>query len=392
MKGGVQVWLWDLFKGSIQKEDPSDWLPDLDYGDAAQRAYLKTMAKDTVINFVARIMSTLEVDIQNKDGTEWEYILNVRPNKDQTAADFWQSFFYRLIDENEVLVVKTDDDQLLIADDFSRKEYAVFDDIFSGVTVKGYTFSRSFPMSEVIYMQYNNDKLERWTKGLFDDYSELFGRILEVAMRNNQIRGSVAVETTGSLANQKDDSGKTRAQKLQEYIDKIYNSFRTKSVAIVAKMKGFEYEEYTNKQGVSNQSLEELNKLKSTLIDDVANMIGVPTALIYGEKADLKDNMNALRKLCTDSLVKKTRDELIAKLIDKKDYQKGVRVEVRGVMRKDALELADSIDKLVSSMVFTPNQVLQELGYAKSDDPDMDKRYMTKNYHDVKGGGMSDEN
>lgn len=391
MKGGVQVWLWDLFKGSIQKEDPSDWLPDLDYGDAAQRAYLKTMAKDTVINFVARIMSTLEVDIQNKDGTEWEYILNVRPNKDQTAADFWQSFFYRLIDENEVLVVKTDDDQLLIADDFSRKEYAVFDDIFSGVTVKGYTFNRSFPMSEVIYMQYNNDKLERWTKGLFDDYSELFGRILEVAMRNNQIRGSVAVETTGSLANQKDESGKTRAQKLQEYIDKIYNSFRTKSVAIVAKMKGFEYEEYTNKQGVSNQSLEELNKLKSTLIDDVANMIGVPTALIYGEKADLKDNMNAMRKLCTDSLVKKTRDELIAKIIDRKEYQKGVRVEVRGVMRKDALELADSIDKLVSSMVFTPNQVLQELGYAKSDDPDMDKRYMTKNYHDVKGGGMSDE-
>ncbi|MGM0337704.1 phage portal protein [Enterococcus sp. AZ007] len=385
------MWLWDLFKGSIQKEDPSDWLPDLDYGDAAQRAYLKTMAKDTVINFVARIMSTLEVDIQNKDGTEWEYILNVRPNKDQTAADFWQSFFYRLIDENEVLVVKTDDDQLLIADDFSRKEYAVFDDIFSGVTVKGYTFNRSFPMSEVIYMQYNNDKLERWTKGLFDDYSELFGRILEVAMRNNQIRGSVAVETTGSLANQKDESGKTRAQKLQEYIDKIYNSFRTKSVAIVAKMKGFEYEEYTNKQGVSNQSLEELNKLKSTLIDDVANMIGVPTALIYGEKADLKDNMNAMRKLCTDSLVKKTRDELIAKIIDRKEYQKGVRVEVRGVMRKDALELADSIDKLVSSMVFTPNQVLQELGYAKSDDPDMDKRYMTKNYHDVKGGGMSDE-
>lgn len=385
------MWLWDLFKGSIQKEDPSDWIPDLEYGDAAQRAYLKTMAKDTVINFVARIMSTLEVDIQNKDGAEWEYILNVRPNSDQTAADFWQSFFYRLIDENEVLVIKTDDDQLLIADDYSRKEYAVFDDVFSGVTVKGYTFNREFSMSEVIYMQYNNDKLDRWTKGLFDDYSELFGRILEVAMRNNQIRGSVSVDTTGSLANQKDESGKTRAQKLQEYIDKIYNSFRTKSVAIVAKMKGFEYEEYTNKQGVSNQSLEELNKLKSALIDDVANMIGVPTALIYGEKAELKDNMNAMRKLCTGSLVKKTKDELTAKLIERKEYQKGVRIEVRGVMRQDPLELADSIDKLVSSMVFTPNQVLQELGYRKSDDPDMDKRYMTKNYQDVKGGGMNDE-
>ncbi|OJG37636.1 HK97 family phage portal protein [Enterococcus dispar] len=349
------------------------------------------MAKDTVINFVARTMSTLEVDIQNKDGTDWEYILNVRPNSDQTAADFWQAFFYRLIDENEVLVIKTDDDQLLIADDFNRTEYAVFDDRFDSVTYKNYTFNRTFEMSEVIYMNYNNEKLDRWTKGLFADYAELFGRILEVSMRNNQIRGSVAIEATGTLANQKDDTGRTKAQRLQEYIDKIYNSFRTKSVAIVPKMKGFEYEEYTNKQGVSNQSLDELNKLKVTLIDDVANMIGVPTALIYGEKSELKDNMDAMRKLCTNSLIKKVKDELTAKLIEKKDYQKGVRIEIRGVMRRDPLELADNIDKLISSTVFTGNMVLQELGYPKSDDPEMDKRLMTKNLTKLKGGGASDE-
>jgi len=386
------VWLWDLFKSSIQKEKSSDWLPDLDYGDdMAQRVYLKTMAKDTVINFLARTMSTMEIDIQNKDAPQWEYILNVRPNKDQTAADFWQSFFYRLIDENEVLVVKTDDDQLLIADDFNRTEYAVFDDVFDSVTVKNYTFNRSFKMSEVIYMTYNNDKLERWTKGLFNDYAELFGRILEVSMRNNQIRGAVSIDATGTLNDKADESGKTRTQRLQNYVDKIYNSFRTKSVAIVPKTKGFNYEEYTNKMGVSNQSLEELNKLKTTLIDDVANMIGVPTALIYGEKADLKDNLDAFRKLCINSLIKKVKDELNAKILNKKEYLGGARVEIRGVMRRDPLELAESIDKLISSTVFTGNMVLQELGYPKSDDPEMDKRLMTKNLTKLKGGETSDE-
>lgn len=386
------MWLWDLFKESIRSEEPSDWLPELDFGDdIAQRAYLKTMAKDTVINFVARTMSTMEIELQNKDGTEWDYILNVRPNKDQTAADFWQSFFYRLIDENEVLAILTNDDQLLIADDFNRTEYAVYDDIFDSVTVKNYTFAKSFKMSEVIYMTYNNDKLKRWTDGLFNDYSELFGRILEVAMRNNQIRGSVSIEATGTMNDKKDENGRTRSQRLQEYIDKIYNSFRTKSVAIVPKTKGFDYEEYTNKMGVSNQSLEELNKLKTTLIDDVANMIGVPTALIYGEKAELKDNMDALRKLCLNSLVKKVKDELTAKILEKSEYQRGVRIEVRGVMRRDPLELADSIDKLISSSVFTGNMVLQELGLPKSDDPEMDKRRITKNYQDLKGGETTND-
>ncbi|MCH3390092.1 phage portal protein, partial [Enterococcus faecium] len=109
---------------------------------------------------------------------------------------------------------------------------------------------------------------------LFEDYAALFGRILEVAMRNNQIRGSVSIDSTGTANDEKGKDGKTRSQRLQEYIDRIWNSFKTNSVAIVPKVKGFEYEEYTNKQGVSNQSLDELNKMKSSLIDDVANAIG----------------------------------------------------------------------------------------------------------------------
>ncbi|HBM6120273.1 TPA: phage portal protein, partial [Enterococcus faecium] len=158
-------------------------------------------------------------------------------------------------------------------------------------------FERSWNMSDVIYMEYNNEELERFTRGLFEDYAALFGRILEVAMRNNQIRGSVSIDSTGTANDEKGKDGKTRSQRLQEYIDRIWNSFKTNSVAIVPKVKGFEYEEYTNKQGVSNQSLDELNKMKSSLIDDVANAIGVPTALIYGEKAELDSNIKAFRKL-----------------------------------------------------------------------------------------------
>lgn len=281
--------LFDIFKQSIKNEDPSDWIPDFVFGDEeSARAYLKIMAKSTVLDFVARTMSTLEVKFKNKDGTsDWDYILNVRPNSDMSAATFWQKFFYRLLDDNEVLVIFTDDNQLLIADDFSRTEYAVYDDVFTNVMVKNFVFERSWAMSDVIYMEYNNEELERFTRGLFEDYAELFGRILEVAMRNNQIRGSVSIDSTGTANDEKGKDGKTRSQRLQEYIDKIWNSFKTNSVAIVPKVKGFEYEEYTNKQGVSNQSLDELNKMKSSLIADVANAIGVPTALIYGEKAAL---------------------------------------------------------------------------------------------------------
>ena len=380
--------LFDVFKQSIRNEEPSDWIPDLVYGDdESARAYLKIMAKNTVLDFVARTMSTLEVKFKNKDGTaDWEYILNVRPNNDMSAATFWEKFFYRLMDDNEVLVIFTEDNQLLIADDFSRTEYAVYDDVFTGVTVKNYVFQKSFNMSDVIYIEYNNDKLDRFTKGLFEDYSELFGRIIEVAMRNNQIRGSVSINATATANEKKDENGKTRTEKLQEYVDKIYQAFKTKSVAIVAKVKNIDYEEYTNKQGVSNQSLDELNKMKTSLIDDVANAIGVPTALIYGEKAELDSNLQAFRKLCIAPLMKKLEDELMAKIITKKEYKNGERIKVSKVLPVSILENATQIDKIVSSGTFLRDEVREVTDYDPLPNGEGQQLIMTKNYEKVKGG------
>ncbi|MBE9899644.1 phage portal protein [Enterococcus casseliflavus] len=380
--------LFDVFKQSIRNEEPSDWIPDLVYGDdESARAYLKIMAKNTVLDFVARTMSTLEVKFKNKDGTaDWEYILNVRPNNDMSAATFWEKFFYRLMDDNEVLVIFTEDNQLLIADDFSRTEYAVYDDVFTGVTVKNYVFQKSFNMSDVIYIEYNNDKLDRFTKGLFEDYSELFGRIIEIAMRNNQIRGSVSINATATANEKKDENGKTRTEKLQEYVDKIYQAFKTKSVAIVAKVKNIDYEEYTNKQGVSNQSLDELNKMKTSLIDDVANAIGVPTALIYGEKAELDSNLQAFRKLCIAPLMKKLEDELMAKIITKKEYKNGERIKVSKVLPVSILENATQIDKIVSSGTFLRDEVREVTDYDPLPNGEGQQLIMTKNYEKVKGG------
>lgn len=374
--------LFHLFGDSISKGKLSEF--DLDFttpDSLAQRVYLKHLAKDTVLNFVARTMSTLKVQlVDHKNSDDWEYILNVRPNKNQSAAVFWQKFFYRLMDENEVLVIFTDDNQLLIADDYTRKKYAVYPDLFENVIVEDYAFKRTFSMDEVIFLDYNNEPLSKFTNGLFNDYGELFGRILEVAMRNNQIRGSVGINMTGSI------NSEELRDKLQNYVEKIFKSFSTNSVAIVPKLNGMEYEEYTNKQGVSNQSLEELNKMKSSLIDDIANAIGVPTALIYGEKSELDENLQAYRSLVIEPLIKKIKDELTIKVLKKKEYIDGSRIEVEGVLTRNPLDYAVQLDKLVSSAFGTVNEVRELFGWERSSDPEMDKHHMTKNYDTLKGG------
>lgn len=215
-----------------------------------------------------------------------------------------------------MLVIVSDDNQLLIADDFYRNEYALYEDTFSEVTIKNYTYQRNFKMSEVIYLQYNNEKLDKFTDGLFNDYGELFGRILEVSMRNNQIRAGVSIDQTGSYGDKKDGNGRTDQEKIQAFVNKIYKSFRNNSVAIVPQLKGFKYEEYTNKTGSSNQSLEELDQMKKSLINDVCRAIGVPSALVHGEMADLEFNLKAYQKLCITQLKDKLQSELNNKVLE----------------------------------------------------------------------------
>jgi HK97 family phage portal protein len=374
-------WLSDILRRNSELE----WMFDLDLTyETSHRAYLKKMALETCINFIGRTISQSDFRFM-KNGkrqlNDWHYLLNVRPNTDQSAADFWQRFIHELIYENEVLVILTDNNDLLIADSFNRVEYAVYPDIFKDVTVKDYTFQKSFRMDEVIYITYNNEKLTEFMDGMFNDFADLFSRMIETSMRANQIRGIVSIDSTQSL----DEKNRT---KLQNFIDKLFNAFKNNSVAIVPKLKGFEYTEVSN--GSNNgKSIEELTKLKKSLIDDVADILGIPNALIHGELSDYETSIKAYVKFCIGPLVKKIEDELNAKLIDKKDYLNGSRVEVRGVTEKDLIDHAEAVDKLVASGAFTRNEVRELFGAERSDNPALDEFVITKNYQSagaVEGG------
>lgn len=360
----------------LRRNKELESLFDLDlFDDTTTRAYLKKMALETCINFIGRTISQSEFRIVNdgkRQKNDWDYLLNIRPNTNQSAAEFWQSFIYKLILDNEVLVVLSDDNDLLIAEDFTRDEFAVYPDVFRDVTVKNYTFKRSFRMDEVIYITYNNEKLTKFMSGMFDDYADLFTRMVETSKHSNQIRGTVEIDSTQSL----DEENQSR---LQNFINRLFNAIRKNAVAIIPKLKGFAYNEVASGDK-GGRSVEELAKLKRDLIDDVSNIIGIPTSLVYGDMAEYETSIKAYIKFCIGPLVKKIRDELNAKLIDKQDYINGLKIEVYGVAEMNPLEVANAIDKLRASGSFNGNEVRKMVGYEPVDNPALEEYVLTKNY------------
>ncbi|SET96376.1 phage portal protein, HK97 family [Enterococcus malodoratus] len=375
---GVFQSFFDIFKKNSEIESSYDFDALI---DEYHTLYLKHLAVDTCAEFLARSFGRSEFRIR-KNGeplkNEWTYLLNVRPNLDQSASSFWQQVVYKLITQNEVLIVLSDDDQLLIAESYVRKEYALYEDYFESVWLKGYEFKRKFPMSEVIFLQYNNNDLSRYVRGLYEDYASLYNRMVEVAMRNHQIRATV----TGKEGRGFDDKLQKRAQ---SYIDKVYAKFSKESIAIVPVQAGLEYNELTNTVGETNQSIDELKKLKRQFVDEVADILGIPSTILHGELADLESAQTVLNKYCLKSLNKKIEDELNAKIIDKTEFVNGTEIKVVGVDKKDIFDLADAVDKLISSGGFNRNEIRKEVDYESIDGGD--EFYITKNYEKAAKGG-----
>lgn len=374
---GVFQSFFDIFKKNSEIELSYDF-------DALvneyNNLYLKHLAIDTGAEFIARIFSMSEFKVRkNKQPitNDWSYLLNVRPNKDQSATLFWQKVVYKLITENEVLIVLSDDDQLLIADGYVRKEYALYDDVFESVWVKGYEFKRKFAMNEVIFLQYNNNDLSRYVQGLYEDYSSLYHRMVEVAMRNHQIRATVS----GKDGRGFDDDLQKKAQ---SYIDKVYGKFSKETIAIVPLQNGLEYNELTNTVGETDQSIEELKKLKRQFVDEVADILGIPSTILHGELADLESAQAVLNKYCLKPLNKKVQDELNAKIVSQDEFKAGTNIKVVGVDRKDIFDLADAVDKLISSGGFNRNEIRGEVDYDEIEGGD--EFYITKNYQKTEGG------
>lgn len=377
-----------FFEKIFGRHEEASWMYDLEFfQDTTTKAYLKRMALQTNIEFLSRTISQSEFRIMNnnksiKDKT-W-HKLNIRPNTDLSSSDFWQKVIYKLIYDNEVLIVRSDTKDLLVADSYDRKEFALYSDRFSHVMVKDFEFERSFEMGEVIYLTYNNNKLSSFVDGLFEDYGEIFGRMISAQMRNNQIRGIVNVDSSKKMDNDE-------LKKMQDYVNKITNSFSTNSVAVAPLTKGFEYQEVSGNTKAGSASFDDLTKLKKSLQDDVAKAIGIPPALINGELADMDNAMESYIKFCIKPLIKKIEDELNAKLFTESDVISGKSIKVVGIDKKDPLEHAESVDKLVSSGTFTRNHVRVMFGEEPSNDVELDKYLVTKNYTDTSKGGENDE-
>lgn len=366
-----------------RKVDPTYALDiDFDFQDTSARAYLKRVALDAGVNFIARRFAQSKFKHKKDDkyvNDDALKLLNKRPNRNETATQFWEHVISKLIYEGECLIVINDSKEMLIAESFVHIKYANYDDTFSGVYVRGFRFERTFSMSDVIYLNYQNERLESYTDSLFCDYGKMLGRMVDIQMRNNQIRGILKADLQQGTQEKKQEQ-------LNNFLGKIFNAFKQKDVAVVPLTNGFDYEEIGGTKSNTQQQFEQIKALRKDALATVADILGIPEPLIVDTPADASKAEETFNNGTLAFFYQLVLDELNSKLSKSDDDI----FLISGKNQKDIFSLAEPIDKLVSSGVMTRNEIREWLGLEKSQDSDLDKFYITKNYEQSAKGGEGD--
>lgn len=362
-----------------KKLDEAEFMLDLDLIEESSReVVLKRTAIESIIGRIAHTIASSNVLVKNK-GEQLEndlyYRLNVMPNQNQSRHDFLYEIIYKLLLDGECLIVVTDTKDLLIADDFEEVKKAVFGNVYRNVMVDDYTFKRNFERNDVLHFKYSNNSLEKIMNGLYADYGSLIGRMFEFQMKKSQLRATVDIDS--SFAKDEKSQGV-----VQSFIDKVYSAINKNSVAVIPQQKGLEYKEHSSETG-KTESVDEIKKIKSQYSYEVARAVGYPIAFLNGDIADLDKITKNYLKLTIDPLINILVNEMNKQLFTSDEYLKGNRIEFVRVTTRDVFDL-------VGSGTVTGNELRENVGLRKGNDPMLDEYYLSKDYKNVYDNSVSD--
>ena len=371
-------WLkYKLGGGSVQVGDFGEYAEE--YAGLVGDLCYREMAFWSAVNVVANAVSKCEFKTFSK-GKEVKdrehYLWNIEPNKNQNSSAFIHDWITKLFRKNECLIIEHNG-QLLVADDFVRTPYALYDDVFTEVKVKDFTFNRSFVQSEVLYYKLSETDMKKVTDALYASYSKLIAYSMNTFRKSKGTKGVFKYETLPV-------AGTPERAAFDALINEKIGKWLSGDNAALPLGKGQDWKELTQKT-YSSESTRDIRSMIDDISDFTAKAFGIPPALLRGDVQGVSDALDNFLTFCVDPLVDMLAEEINRKRNGYDAFSKGtyIKIDTRTVKHIDLLSASNAVDKLIASGAFCINDIRKLVGDTAIDEPWAWKHYITKNYTDV---------
>lgn len=350
-----------------------------EFFDLSTDLYIRELAFQSCVNLVGNALSKCEFKTYDgnveKKGDEY-YLWNVEPNQNQNSSAFLHKLVHQLFNDRTALVVQYGG-KLHVADSFTRREYALYDDLFEQVTVGDFTFNQTFRQSDVLFFEVASEDMRRLTNGLYLSYGKLIAYGIQSYQKSRGTKGAMSVNVQ-MMGN---DEFKRRYEAIQ---NEGFKRFANADNAVLPLYEGMNFTELAHKT-YSQENTRDIRSMIDDVTDFTARAFGIPPALLDGSVQDVGAATDQFLTFCVDPLVDNIQEEIMRKRYGRQALARGdyIRIDTSSIKHIDLLSASPNIDKLVSSGVVCINDIRALLGQPLILEPWAYSHFMTKNYATV---------
>ncbi|OOR12577.1 phage portal protein [Bacillus cereus] len=382
----------------------SSEIPDPDCQTLQLKAELayKKLYVNAAIDLIAR--SLIACDFESyRDGKLKRHLnyyqLNVSPNKNQNAHEFWTKFVHELVYENEVLVLPVGE-ELWVADSFHRettnglKEFT-----YHSLSINGEMLTKTYKESEVLYFRLSQESINQVIDSLYNSYGLLLAKAMSDYKGNGKLRFILKGRFMSSLT---DENGKAAQALFEEKMRDYTNPEKIASVLFLPEQVNLE----DQSKDLQKLDTRDIKNLAKDMLDFVASAFHIPPSLLSGiSEGGISTSGNPTGDLDNFILFSvRPIGEMIANEYNKKMFTRDqflnktyIKFDMKNFKLFDLTKFANAVDKLFAVGGLSINDVIERLGGELIDEDWADKRYVTKNYEraEISGnlkGGENNEN
>lgn len=309
------------------------------------------------------------------------YLMNVQPNPNQSSSEFWKMVANKLICELECLIIVTDEGYWYVADTFEKGDYQIKETHFKNVTVNlyednSYQLTGEWYGDKAIYIKYSNVGAKKLINSVSSMYSELIDNVKKTG--SNKLKYGLFIDSTklnGIDINLNEE--------IKRIVNEDFNKLVNDGNVIMPLFNGFDLKVLNpannNAQNSTTASSNINNMFEATLIH-IGQLYNVPLSVMKGtyEENDMDDFLT----FGLDPLADLIEEAINRKHYGKANFYKGTycSVDTKKIKHFDILTVSNAINKLISSGVYTINELRTILDEKPISEDIGDLHWITRNY------------
>lgn len=356
----------------------------------ATEVYFKELAVQSCINLIANTVARSEFKTFDKGKEirgENYYLLNVEPNPNRSASKFWRDVVYRLVHDNECLVIMQGD-HLYLADSYNVVPGTFVENLYTDIQIGDYNLSTKHRESEVLHFELHSQKIKTVIDGLYGSYAKLIAAAQKNYKRNASRKVTLTIPTSYPQTEK-------AQEELKDLLEKRFKTFfDAESDAVLPLTNGIEYAPIDKGAATARGTVEgrDIRAFIDDIFDFVGIAFGVPPQLLKGNVADTDRAVNNFLTFCVNPLADLLSDEINRKMYGKEAYLQRtyMRLDTSHIRAVDIKDVANALDVLLRIGAYSIDDCLKHLGMEPLNTEWSTQRWMTKNYQPIEaaaGGG-----